>query len=562
MESADRFPARVLGDAALCHDGEVRLLAVSPDGQRVLTASTSWRNRLQWALRLWDVDSGEDVFHRELPYSDPLALALTPDARFAAVAEDRRFRILDATTGAELRRFEADTASAWAVALSPDACQLACLEAGALALWDVERGALLWSVHEPQAGHLRPVFSHDGAFLLSQGPGQSFLMWEAAGGKLRRSFEGHARPVSSLAFSPSGDRVVSGSDDGSVRVWDPARGLLLRSFTAHGDVVSCVAVSGDGKWALSGSWDGTVRRWDLESLGEAGVFGTQRRRGGSGVSCVGFSPDVRRAFSGGEDQRLHVWDLEADPPASEPKRVAQVAWARFLADGKRLLWEAGGASRLFDLLEGREIEAPSESTELASPAEDFVHRRVGYDVLEVLEAATGRVVHRIHDPWLTYVAATALSPGGGLLAAVMGNQVQVWDLEEGRPPRAWGQEESLVCVAFSADGKTLATGGEAGTVRLWEAATGRDLQVLAGHQERVTALAFLPDGSRLVSAARDRTVRVWDLRGGQPLRVIRNRVFDHPGTFGTTANHIAISPDGTWIAAVNQNGTIGLYQVP
>ena len=107
---------------------------------------------------------------------------------------------------------------------------------------------------------------------------------------------------------------------------------------------------------------------------------------------------------------------------------------------------------------------------------------------------------------------------------------------------------AVTAVAISPDGSWLATASYDGTVRLWDAATGRERATLTGHTEAVKGIAIAPDGTWLASLSEDRTARLWDAKTGKVRRIDDRMPLD--------PTDIAVSPDGSWIAAAGRWGLL------
>jgi WD40 repeat protein len=295
-----------------------------------------------------------------------------------------------------------------------------------------------------------------------------------------------------------------------------------------------------------------------------------------GVLAVAFDPTGARLASAGADRVIKVWDQQASREVLSLRGHADAITAlAFDTNGKYLAsGSADGAVHVWDAASGEKLSAFAGHvggvTGLAFEPTPPVRGGQGGGRLASTGGESSRGELKLWDPstgktlasraWRNLLAAVAYSPDGKYLAtAGHDGDVTSWDAATLRPVRTFkGQTQRTVpwtSIALSADGKWLAAGSPAGLVRVWDTATAREFfSALTPAQAGVSGLAFAgPDGRLLAVATADNTVQGWVTRSGKPAFCLRGHT--------RSVKAVACSPDGRCLASGGLDRAVKLWDI-
>lgn len=433
---------------------------------------------------------------------------------------------------------------------------------GYLRIWDATTRALLHVV-KAHDGNVKGVqFSPDSEAIISAGSDGVIHIWNCETGQRRESLQEHDFPIVDIRIAIQGNRMVSADTSGKILVWDTNPFSIVNRYQNATPGTTSVTIDRMGNRVASCTVDGLIRIWEVGESTEPLIYSTDNRRvtatsfsndgtrliaigNTDGIfvlnahdatldkildikgikSCVAISPDDRVIAVGGFNKVVVLIDAETGQQLENLKgHTSVISAAKFTPDGDSIL--TGGfdeTAKLWRLRSARQDTLLSghslNTSEIAfcPTRPQFASGGLGGDLIIWNLETRAAVLHQhYHDggindldysPDGTFLVTSGIDKTVKVVDAISGDQLQVLETPGNTP---------YACAILD-DNRTIVAGYDDGEVRLWDRVSGEVVASLSGHTTRVQALAKSPDGSRLAVSDSEGTIRIWALDSFEPI---------------------------------------------
>ncbi|GAB4276341.1 MAG: AAA-like domain-containing protein [Oscillatoriaceae cyanobacterium] len=364
--------------------------------------------------------------------------------------------------------------------------------------------------------------------------------------KERNRLEGHTKTIISVSYSPDGKLIATASDDNTAKIW-AADGTPIATLNHSGPVRS-VAWSPDSKILATGSYDDTIKIWNIDQINAGRVeernptpIVEQRnptqtiQAQQDKITSIAISPDGQTIASAGANGTVKLWTIQGQ---LKFELKAHQGWVNGIAispDGSTLATAGSDqTAKIWNLKAAAKGNSPQPLT------------------------LTGHT---------NSVYSVSFSPDGERLATASNdNTAKIWNLKaaangqvgaNGHSPlhTLSGHSSSVRSIAWSPDGKLIATASYDQTVKIWKQ-NGELLDTLKGHSAGAYSVSFSPNGSYIATASVDETVRLWSLNPKMPNTLPRSSAAIRSVSFGPGGKLIATGGEDRTVKLWNRQGVL------
>jgi WD40 repeat protein len=472
------------------HKGAIVALAFSPKGDLLFSASADK------TIQTWALPDGtpKAKFDHAAPIT---AMALSKDGTRIAAAGDKIVKVWTVADGKEVGTFKLP-AETKAMSLSPDGARVLIAGVDKLARICELDGKLLESL--PHDGPVNAVAFVDAKKVVTGGADKLARLWTSSLLWQRQ----HQGPVRQALFTPKGDQIVSAGDDKAIKIWNAADGKEVKALASE-SAITHLSLNGDATKIATAGADKNVKIWTVADGKTSATVTLPALAQGLALSPNGLRFAV--ALGDGPANVIRVYDLALGKDVQVfADHAAPVTSLRFLGDGRTLVSaSADKTARFLDVGVVSALPAhPAGPTFAQYHANGTQLVSAGADkTVKLWDLAKANVL-KSFGPVADPIKAVAFSKDFTKVGVAAGKAVKVFVIADGKEAATLNHAVDVLSLSFSPDGTRIATGAADKQTRIWDAATGKELQFFA-QDDAVDAVIYAPAGNLVISAAGKRT---------------------------------------------------------
>ena len=589
------------------HNDKVLALTLSPDGKRIISASSDK------TIRAWDIYTGKLISSFSFDYKEDMVEIYNSYDLNKVLSHDKKLlisywgtdsiRIYDIENGRQYgKTLRGHTSMINSAVFSYNGKYiLSSSDDKTVRIWDIKSGEQIGPPFEHESRVTFSTFNSDNKYIVSALADNTIHIWDIKRGIVVEKIETNtSKDIVNIEISPNGKMICcvveylqelqnfyfrsidtdlgksnnSGyffssdsrrfvvKDQGNFSIYNLKTGIK-KSFEGHTDFVNSALFSPDGNLVVSASDDKTIRIWDANTGEEIGkpFIGHS-----DDILCATFTCDGKKIVSASADKTIRIWDVDdsRDDLVTFENDNFDIEGACYSPTGNQILtWGDDKIIRFFNvhtqrwdklLLKGHtgSIEYASynyNGTMIVSASRDKTIRiwdaETGYELLNPLEGHSN-----------TVVTVSFSRDGKRVISASADSTIRIWDVKTGEQiGKPMYHENYVKCAFFSPDGKSVVSTSYDKTTRIWDVKSGKQIgEPLTGHTDDVNFVVFSPKGDKIISASDDKTIRIWDAKSGKQ---IGEPLTGHTDGVKT----IAFNRDGDKIVSASNDKTIRIWDV-